>query len=450
MKVKELYDFVARTDVSTGMPSGRQEKIATLGVVGEVGSVLAALKKHILAPPGEGVAERILVRGELREQIGDAIWYAIMAAQRLEDPRAQNIFKSDIEMLYRQLSGSTRNDRRVQEELGMERCKEFLAAAGRYLNLDDPSVDDYQNVAFITRRTDEDQLRDVCTAVLQQLAAQLTRDFLPNKEMTLNHEVRPKDPVDALGEIMWHLSALASLYDLALSDILSLTQDKARFRNPQNAPGPRHDSKNPHERFPDCFEVHFVDEGDARSNMFQVEDGKLIQKLGATLTDNDHDGDGYRFHDVIHIAFAVYLGWSPNLRAFMGVKRRSSRATDEVEDGGRAKILEEAVILEIHRRAEDFDEYFRKAGKAIQGSPYEYSDATSFEFLRRLHELCRGHEVYQNPKQDWESAIRNGYDCYHELRAANGGIIAVNMIDRTLEFRPLPRDGRLDYSAQLS
>ena len=445
MKVKELYDFVARTDVSAGMPSERREQIATMGIVGEIGSVLAALKKHVLAPPGDGVAERILVRGELREQIGDTIWYAIMLAQRLEDPRAQNIFKSDIDMLHRQLSGRTRNDRRVQEELGADHCAEFLAAAAPYRKVSNPPVDDYQKIAFLTRRTQRDQLRNVCAAVLQQLAAQLSRDFLPNTEMGLNHEVRPKDPVDALGEIMWHLSALASLYDLTLSDILLLTLEKARFRNPENTPGPRHEGKKPAERFPDRFEVHFVDQGDERSNMYWVQGERAIQKLGSTLTDNDHDGDGYRFHDVMHIAFAVHLGWSPNLRAFMGLKRRSVKKTDEVEDGGRAKILEEAVILEIHRRAEELEGYFRKAEKPIEGSPYNCPGSLNFEFLRRLHELCGGHEVYENPKQDWENAIRAGYDCYHKLRAASGGIIAINMTERTLTFRPMPEDNQLVY-----
>lgn len=446
MKVRELYNFVARTDVSAGMLDEQRDRIATLGLVGEIGSVLVALKKDILASPSRGAAERILVRGELREQIGDAIWYAIMLAQRLEDPRAQNIFKSDIDMLYRQLSGRTRNDRRVQEELGTEHCAKFLAAAAPYRKLKNPSVDRYQEIAFLTRRTQNDELRNVCAAVLQQLAAQLSRDFLPNMELGLNHEVRPKDPVDALGEIMWHLSALASIYNLSLSDILALTEQKTRFRNPENTPGPRHKSEKRAENFPDCFEVHFVDQGDRRSKMYWVQDGREITKLGATLTDNDHDGDGYRFHDVMHIAFAVHLGWSPNLRSFMRLKR-SPRQIDEVEDGGRAKILEEAVILEIHRRAEELEGYFREAKEAIQGSPYNCPGALNFEYLRHLHELCGGHEVYQNPKQDWENAIRSGYDCYHKLRSMNGGIIAVDMTAQTLTFRPMPKDNQLAYPA---
>ena len=445
MTVEELYNFVSQTDVSKGMPNEQRERIAVLGVVGEIGSVLAALKKHMLASSEEAVTESILVRGELREQIGDAIWYAIMLAQRLEDPRAQDIFKSDIEMLYRQLSGRTRNNRRVQEELGSERCAAFLAAAGPYKKNEAPQVDAYQEVAFITRRTENGELRNVCAAVLQQLAAQLSRDFLPNKEMALNHEVRPKDPVDALGEIIWHLSALASLYRLSLSGILQLTVKKAVFRNPEGRPGPRHESEKACERFPDRFEVHFVDQGGEQSKMWLVQDGRVVKKLGSTLTDNDHDGDGYRFHDVMHIAFAVYLGWSPNLRAFMGLKRKSVPKTDEVEDGGRAKILEEAVILEVHQRAQELERFFKEAETTTLGSPYNAPGSLNFEFLRRLHELCAGHEAYENPKQDWEDAIRVGYDCYHKLRAASGGIIAVDMMERTLEYRPMGEADQLDY-----
>lgn len=445
MIVEELYSFVSRTDVSKGMSNEQRERIAVLGVVGEIGSVLAALKKHMLASREEEEAEGILVRGELREQIGDAIWYAIMLAQRLEDPRAQDIFKSDIEMLYRQLSGRTRNDRRVQEGLGAERCAAFLDAAGPYKESEAPQVDAYQRVAFITRRTENGELRNVCAAVLQQLAAQLSRDFLPNKEMALNHEVRPKDPVDALGEIIWHLSALASLYNLLLSDILQLTVKKAAFRNPEDKPGPRHESEKAGETFPHRFEVHFVDQGGEQSKMWLVQDGRVVKKLGSTLTDNDHDGDGYRFHDVMHIAFAVYLGWSPNLRAFMELKRKSTPKIDEVEDGGRAKILEEAVILEVHQHAQELEMFFQEAGKLTPGSPYNTPGSLNFEFLRRLHELCAGHEVHANPKQDWENAIRVGYDCYHRLRAASGGIVSVDMMERTLEYRPMGEADQFDY-----
>ncbi|MDT2022301.1 hypothetical protein [Methylocella sp. CPCC 101449] len=449
MRVSDLYAFVSQSDVSVSMANDQRERIATLGLVSEIGSVLSALKKDILSKPKRDDAGWYLIRGELKEQLGDSIWYAVMLAQCLDDPRAANIFKSDIEMLHRQLSGRARNDKRVQEELGTEKRDAFLAAASVYLEHSNQPIDLYQSTAFITRRTEGDELRNVCAAVLQQLAAQISRDFLPNMEMALNHEVRPKDPVDALGEIIWHLSALASVYDLKLSKIIALTQEKAKFRNPANEPGPRHDSKIDGERFPDKFEVHFRDNGKAQTEMFWVENGSCKAKLGAPLTDNDHKGDGYRFHDVMHVSFAVFLGWSPNLRAFMKLKRKSSPKLDEIEDGGRAKILEEAVILEVHLQAELFETFFQEAGISIQGSPYAYPNALSFEFLRRLHELCKGHEVYGNPKQDWESAIREGYDCYHKLRDANGGIIAVDMVGKKISFRNFPEDNNIDYDTEV-
>lgn len=447
MKIKELYSFVEKTDVSSGNSDDQRERIATLGLVSEIGSVLSALKKDILsdAPNGNG-AGSYLIRGELREEIGDAIWYAVMLAERLKDPRADDIFSSDIEMLKLQLSGRSRDDLRVQTELGEPRRTNFLKAAEGYQRKRLPSVDLYQETAFHTRRTDHDELRNVCAAVLQQLAAQLSRDFLPNMELGLNHEVRPKDPVDALGEIVWHLAALSSIYDLKLSEVVAITQEKSKFRNPQNLPGPRHKTgKKKGEHFPDQFEVHFIDDGQDRTHMHWVQGDVVLMRLGAPLTDNNHDGDGYRFHDVMHVAFVVFLGWSPNLRSFMGLKRKSKPKTDEVEDGGRAKILEEAVILEIHLQAKAFEDYLRQAGENAPGSPYAYESALSFGFLRRLRELTKGHEVYANPKQDWEDAIREGYANYHKLRNANGGIIEIDMVARQMKFRELPRTTKLDY-----
>ena len=39
------------------------------------------------------------------------------------------------------------------------------------------------------------------------------------------------------------------------------------------------------------------------------------QRLGNDLMDNAYEDDGYRFHDVFHLACAAVLGWSPVLRA---------------------------------------------------------------------------------------------------------------------------------------
>jgi hypothetical protein len=45
--------------------------------------------------------------------------------------------------------------------------------------------------------------------------------------------------------------------------------------------------------------------------------------LGDDLTDNAYVDDGYRFHDVIHLALIAHLGWSPVVRGLMRRKRKS-------------------------------------------------------------------------------------------------------------------------------
>lgn len=453
MKTAELYAFVDSTDVSRTEPADQRSMIAILGLVGEIGSVVTAVKKELVSDPNQqDEANRFLVRGELKEEIGDALWYAVMLALCLKDqehdPAADDIFKAGIERLKYHLTGKSRDNRRTQKQLKHDQITKFISSSGHYLSDPHASIDDYQEIAYQTKRTSELELCRVCTAVLQQLAAQLSRDLLPDSELILNHELRPKDPVKALGEILWHLAALASLYDIKLSACVAVTKEKSNFRNPQAMPGPDHSlSGETDEQFPDTFEVHFLDDGQGRTTMYWVQEGVVKKKLGSSLTDNNHSGDGYRFHDVMHIAFAAYLGWSPNLRSFMGLKRKSNDALDEVEDGGRAKILEEALILQIHETAQAKRRHLQDAGVENVGSPYNHEYALNFEFLKRLHDITFGHEVYANPKQDWEDAIINGYDCYHRLVQTSGGVISVDTKAKQISFSALDKSNLLDYSA---
>ena len=76
-------------------------------------------------------------------------------------------------------------------------------------------------------------------------------------------------------------------------------------------------------------------------------------KTGDDLSDNRYQDDGYRFHDVFHIAYAAHvLGWSPTIRALMRRKRKSVPIVDEVEDGGRAIAIEEGIVAMTFSYAE--------------------------------------------------------------------------------------------------
>ena len=73
--------------------------------------------------------------------------------------------------------------------------------------------------------------------------------------------------------------------------------------------------------------------------------------VGDAVTDNSWEPDGYRFHDVLHLAHAGILGWSPVLRRMLNRKRKYDRRIDEVEDGARAAIVEEAIAKLVHSYA---------------------------------------------------------------------------------------------------
>ena len=75
--------------------------------------------------------------------------------------------------------------------------------------------------------------------------------------------------------------------------------------------------------------------------------------LGDRLTDNIEEPDFYRFHDIFHLAHAVYLGWSPILRVLLNCKRKSDPKVDENQDGARARITEEAVSAIVFNRAKE-------------------------------------------------------------------------------------------------
>jgi len=67
------------------------------------------------------------------------------------------------------------------------------------------------------------------------------------------------------------------------------------------------------------------------------------EKIGDELTDNAYKDDGYRFHDVFHSAYVAILGWSPVIRKLLKRKRKRKPRVDEVEDGGRAGVIDEAI-----------------------------------------------------------------------------------------------------------
>ena len=145
--------------------------------------------------------------------------------------------------------------------------------------------------------------------------------------------------------------------------------------------------------------------------------------LGDRLTDNIQAGDDYRFHDIFHFAYAVYLGWSPVLRDLLKCKRKSDRDTDENQDGARARIVEEAVSATVFNRAKNV------------GFFHEITHV-DYDLLKAIEGLVWGFEVEAAPLWQWEKAMLKGYEVFRQLREHQGGEVSLDLEAHELHYSP--------------
>lgn len=142
-------------------------------------------------------------------------------------------------------------------------------------------------------------------------------------------------------------------------------------------------------------------------------------KIGDRLTDNMSEDDGYRYHDVFHLGFAAVLGWSPVIRALFKCKRKSNAAIDEVQDGARAIVIEEGVSTWIFNYA---------AGHGF----FEGVTTLDYDLLKRIKVLVKGFEVEQCPLWEWEKTILSGYETFRRIRRNHGGMVHADLVARTI------------------
>jgi NTP pyrophosphatase (non-canonical NTP hydrolase) len=244
-----------------------------------------------------------------------------------------------------------------------------------------------------------------------------------------SHRLFPERISEELGDILWYVATFANKFGLDLSIIaeqnLEKCQDRWGLRNAQESQfvAPAFDTASPEpERLPRNFEVEITEiDQNGLSKIQAFVNGKQI---GNDLTDNSYDDDGYRFHDIFHLSYAAVLGWSPVIRQMLGCKRKSHPKIDEVEDGGRAKAIEEGISALVFRYAQDHN--FLEGIAEID-----------YELLKTVKNLTCGLEVYKRSLSDWEKAIISGYEVWREVNKNGGGIITVDLDTCSISFHLL-------------
>jgi len=226
---------------------------------------------------------------------------------------------------------------------------------------------------------------------------------------------------EELGDILWYVSNLATDMKLDLNAIAekNVKKTQERWLGMKNFKANERffDSAFPKgQQLPREITIEFKKDKTGKMGMFI---GK--KQLGDGLTDNAYENDGYRYHDIFHLAFAAVLGWSPVIRKLLGKKRRKDRVIDEVEDGARACIIEEAISAFVYSFAKEHN-YFKNI------------ERIDYEMLKTIKAMVSHLEVKNVSSIDWETAILDGYEVYRQLKAAKGGKVYLNLKKQSIKF----------------
>ncbi len=235
-----------------------------------------------------------------------------------------------------------------------------------------------------------------------------------------SYKLFPERVKEELGDLLWYLSNVATKHGLTLSEVAQYNLDKTGRRwQPLGAGKGKirlfDDGFPPAERLPRTMEISIAEEsGIAITTIDGV-------KFGDPLTDNRYENDGYRFHDICHLSYASILGWSPSLRALLRRKRKSDRKVDEVEDGGRAIVIEEGISAMVFSYAE-------------RRNFLEGAESVDYDLLRTIKDMTAHLEVRARTEGEWERAIMKGFDIWRQVKAKGKGQLHADLERGTIEL----------------
>jgi len=357
-----------------------------LGLFGEVGSLLSEVKKK-----QRDTASRIGYAEAVAEEFGDVLWYLSTVADRTNLPLETLMRGVDLE--------------HTALETGRDGSTTFASLQ--------PAVLPRPGVPT-----------SALESTLLRLAAETGR-------LVADHADDLLDDDDTLAR---RLTAIMSVLIRAANEA-HVSLEVAALKNCRKIQGrwpstriqsPALDvSAEPEEQLPRTLTIEiFERKVNGRNYVFQRCNNLNI---GDRLTDNAMEADDYRFHDVFHLAYASVLTWSPVIRSLLRRKRKSESRTDEVEDGARAKLIEEGVATLIFGQAKELELFADvERGKL------------SFDLLKQIRRFVAGYEVESAPPWLWEEAILQGYAAFRYLREHRRGRLHLDLNARQLSIEALP------------
>ena len=379
------------------------------GLVSEIGSLLSEFKKQYLHQNNYNTEN-------IKEELGDIVWYAVSLANLEELNFERDILLSNLKTIKKDYHTQTDNKVPSFHSVWKDSLPSDLK---KTIEIQD-SFDEFQK--RVKSISIEESLRERCQPWLAYHTAQL-----------LDNNQRAKENLKkTLGHIMWHVAAIAEACEVKLSDIAQNNVKKIKdlYKKDDDNHTPLHDEEvPPEEQFPRQFKITFVTTKNQKARMYFEN-----KTLGNDLDDNisEEGEDFYRFHDALHLGHVAVLGWSPVIRGLMKRKRKSDKKADRIQDGARARIVEEAVVKLIHTEG-------GKIAKERGGRSQELFLSNALilpRLLKQIKDLTQKLEVEQNKKWEWKKAIREGYKIFNDLVKHKEGTVCIDLENRCLKFDP--------------
>lgn len=400
MRFDEYQKQASQTDV-VGEDGAKRFYVPLTGLIGEVGSLIAEYKKYLRDGKGyENFTEH------MTEELGDVLWYVATLARRYD----------------LSLSKIAHHALMIRTPAPLPLLEPDAHKEAQNSKKEDMNA--YQEEAAQFQRLDVEEEKNLFATLIE--TSKKTSELIDQCMRTTDPKDRKTVMIIGLGSILWQLSYIASIRGIKLSDVASFNLAKIVSRWPGDGEEhtPLFDANYPeHEQLPRYVEMVFKGYVKPDGKDFTIISCNGIQ-IGDRLTDNTYEDTGYRFHDAIHYAFMAVLGWSPVMRRLFKVKRKSDPERDEVDDGARAAIIEEAIVGLTY-------DYARDQGMLEDQTEIDHSR------IKIIQKLCRGLEVEGCKPWEWRKAILKGYEMFRKLRDNKGGILVLDLNKRDIEYREL-------------
>lgn len=380
---QELYleDYIQLVIKTNKFPDSEVVLSAKMGLFGEIGSFLAIYKKMAR---GEK-SNLIKAKKDVVEELGDIFWYFILLC-----------IKSKID-LNKLLSTFQHNE---------------LEKNGKKLTL----ITNFASAPFVQVIDETDQLLTLDSHDLL-VTSKILLELIESDEIEVSFQNFFINYLSIINKLNISLKEILEANILKINDRFIPIED-LDLSFYEFDKGFSED-----ESFEKIFEIEFVTKANKKSYM------KLNNVfIGDALNNNHRDDDGYKYHDVFHLAFATVLHWSPTFRALIKHKRKSNPQIDETEDSGRAIVIEEGLSAWLF------------AKHKLDKIDLTNENNITYGMLKTIREFVHGYEVEKCPLQLWVSAITQGYSVFNQLSSHKGGIVKCDLVNRKITFLPNKTD----------